>query len=61
MKHGGITIGPDEVVAMGKMTVAVFEILEKAWSSLDCSLIDMKIEFGVVPSTGEFVVKLFSC
>lgn len=56
MKHGGITIGPAEVTAMGKTTIAVFEILEKAWSSLDCSLIDMKIEFGVLPSTGEIVL-----
>jgi len=56
MKHGGVLIGLDEVKAMSKITVAVFEILEKAWSSLDCSLIDMKIEFGVIPSTGEIVL-----
>ena len=50
---GGLLIGPDEVDMMGRMTVTVFEILEKAWSSLDCALIDMKIEFGVIPKTGE--------
>ena len=40
---------------MGRMTVVVFEILEKAWASLDCSLIDMKIEYGITGS-GELVL-----
>ena len=52
MNVGGLLIGPDEVDIMGKMTVCVFEVLERAWSALNCSLIDMKIEFGV--HNGEF-------
>lgn len=37
---------------MTRMTLCVFEVLERAWASLDCSLIDMKIEFGINPQTG---------
>jgi phosphoribosylaminoimidazole carboxylase/phosphoribosylaminoimidazole-succinocarboxamide synthase len=47
LKVGGITICKDEVEFMNRTTVAVFEILERAWASIDCALIDMKIEFGV--------------
>ncbi|OWF52899.1 multifunctional protein ADE2-like [Mizuhopecten yessoensis] len=56
LRVGGILIGPDELDIMRKITVTVFEILERCWSSLDCSLIDMKIEFGVVKNTGEIVL-----
>ncbi|XP_076357247.1 PAICS bifunctional enzyme isoform X3 [Tachypleus tridentatus] len=55
-KFGGVTIGQDEVDIMLKMTRCVFEVLEKAWVSLDCSLIDMKIEFGVDSTTGEILL-----
>jgi len=54
MSVGGITIGKDEIDFMNRTTVTVFEILEKAWSSIKCALIDMKIEFGV--SDGELMV-----
>ncbi|XP_072040289.1 multifunctional protein ADE2-like [Amphiura filiformis] len=55
LTHGGVTIGQHEIDVMSKMTVTIFEVLEKAWSALDCSLIDMKIEFGI-NSTGEIVL-----
>jgi phosphoribosylaminoimidazole carboxylase/phosphoribosylaminoimidazole-succinocarboxamide synthase len=53
--YGSTVIGRTEYDKMAAMTVAIFEILEKAWSSLDCSLIDMKIEFGVDKNTGKIV------
>ena len=46
-KVNGLTIGQDEVDIMRRITVVVFEVLEKAWATRDCTLIDMKIEFGV--------------
>lgn len=43
----GLLIGQDEVDIMKRTTVLIFEILEKAWATRDCALIDMKVEFGV--------------
>lgn len=40
---------------MRQTTLLVFEILEKAWQTRDCALIDMKIEFGV-DETGTIVL-----
>jgi len=47
MTLAGLTIGAVELDVLSKTTVAVFEILERAWTAQDCTLIDMKVEFGV--------------
>ena len=39
--------GQDEVDIMRRTSILVFEILERMWSTRNCALIDMKIEFGV--------------
>ncbi|XP_068071481.1 bifunctional phosphoribosylaminoimidazole carboxylase/phosphoribosylaminoimidazole succinocarboxamide synthetase isoform X1 [Danio rerio] len=52
----GLTIGRCEVDIMSKSTVAIFEVLEKAWATQDCTLVDMKIEFGVNVTTKEIVL-----
>uniref|UniRef100_A0A8C5LZ31 Phosphoribosylaminoimidazole carboxylase n=1 Tax=Leptobrachium leishanense TaxID=445787 RepID=A0A8C5LZ31_9ANUR len=52
----GLVIGQAEVDIMNHSTVAIFEILEKAWSTQDCTLVDMKIEFGVDVTKKEIVL-----
>lgn len=39
----GLTIGQCEVDIMNRSTVAIFEILEKAWATQNCTLVDMKV------------------
>ncbi|XP_030759034.1 multifunctional protein ADE2 [Sitophilus oryzae] len=51
----GLKIGEKEVDYMARISVLVFEILEKVWQTRQCALIDMKIEFGV-DTSGELVV-----
>uniref|UniRef100_A0A668VDH1 PurE domain-containing protein n=1 Tax=Oreochromis aureus TaxID=47969 RepID=A0A668VDH1_OREAU len=52
----GLTIGQCEVDIMSRSTVAIFEIVEKAWATQNCTLVDMKIEFGVSVKSGEIVL-----
>ncbi|GBN37790.1 Multifunctional protein ADE2 [Araneus ventricosus] len=52
---GGLKIGKTEVEIMHKTTATIFEVLEKAWATLGCSLIDMKVEYGVT-TKGELVL-----
>ena len=40
-------LGSFEVDVMKKVALTVFEILEKAWALKNCTLVDMKVEFGV--------------
>ena len=46
-KFNGLTIGKDEFDIMKRTALVVFEILERAWATRNCALIDMKVEFGV--------------
>ncbi|XP_061681117.1 multifunctional protein ADE2 [Syngnathoides biaculeatus] len=55
-RPGGLAIGRCEVDIMSRSTVAIFEILEKAWATQNCTLVDMKIEFGVNVKTQEIVL-----
>ncbi|XP_060884666.1 multifunctional protein ADE2 isoform X1 [Labrus mixtus] len=52
----GLSVGQCEVDIMNRSTVAIFEILEKAWATQNCTLVDMKIEFGVNVKTKEIVL-----
>ncbi|PKU35612.1 hypothetical protein llap_14083 [Limosa lapponica baueri] len=53
---GGLSIGQTEVDIMARSTQAIFEILEKAWQPQNCTLVDLKIEFGVNVLTKEIVL-----
>jgi len=56
MEVGGLLIGEREIDLMSRATVTIFEILERAWATLGCSLIDMKIEFGVDEKTKDIML-----
>ncbi|XP_003708142.1 PAICS bifunctional enzyme [Megachile rotundata] len=46
-KLNELVIGKDEYDIMQRTALAVFEVLERAWATRHCALIDMKIEFGI--------------
>lgn len=39
---GGRSLKRSDIEKIGLMTTCVFEILERAWSKRDCTLVDMK-------------------
>ncbi|KAH8288920.1 hypothetical protein KR054_012048, partial [Drosophila jambulina] len=43
----GLLIGQDEIDIIRRTSLLVFEVLERAWQTKNCTLIDMKVEFGV--------------
>jgi phosphoribosylaminoimidazole carboxylase/phosphoribosylaminoimidazole-succinocarboxamide synthase len=53
---GGLLIGEREVDLMSRATVTIFEVLERAWTTSGCSLIDMKVEFGVDAHTKDIIL-----
>lgn len=54
-KFPDVDLREEEIEKMCMLTRLVFEVLERAWQSLDHALIDMKIEFGVTKQ-GEVVL-----
>jgi len=56
LKCGENVVKPYHVEQMSQMTVAIFEILERAWASCDVTLVDMKIEFGFVVGEDDVIV-----
>ncbi|XP_012554976.2 multifunctional protein ADE2 isoform X2 [Hydra vulgaris] len=53
---GGLTIGQFELDEITLVAKTCFEILEKAWASRNCVLVDMKVEFGVTIKNKEIVL-----
>lgn len=53
---GGRKVGKHELNIMGETAIAVFEILERAWATVDVALVDMKVEFGFNHKTGELLL-----
>lgn len=54
-----LVVGERQIVradldVMKQTTRCVFEVLEKMWMTLDCVLVDMKIEFGIDFETGQY-------
>ena len=52
---GTVVITKEKLALMLKQTSTIFEILERAWRTKDCTLVDMKIEFGVDEETGKLI------
>lgn len=56
LTHAGLTIGEHELNEITEKALACFQMLEKAWASRNCVLVDMKVEFGVTTKTKEIVL-----
>merc|ERR1719272_66016 len=55
LKAGGVEVDENIFEEMAVMQLLIFEILERAWAAHDCSLVDMKVEFGIT-SEGKLVL-----
>lgn len=51
-----IVLSESDVERMCSLTKLTFQLLERAWQTVDHSLVDMKVEFGVDTSNGEIVL-----
>lgn len=51
-----ITLTESDVERMCMLTRLVFQLLERAWQTLNHQLVDMKIEFGIDSASGEILV-----
>lgn len=51
-----IELTESDVERMCMLTRLIFQLLERAWQTLDHSLVDMKVEFGVDKKTGEIIL-----
>lgn len=56
LTHAGLIIGEHELNEITEKALACFQMLEKAWASRNCVLVDMKVEFGVTTKTKEIVL-----
>ena len=52
LNHGGLLITAEHIKEMFQISNLVFEVLERAWQTQNHSLIDMKIEYGVIEENG---------
>lgn len=51
-----LTLTDSTVLDLIRITTNVFLVLEEAWIQQDVALVDLKIEFGIDPRTGELLV-----
>ncbi|KAG8453770.1 hypothetical protein GDO86_000409 [Hymenochirus boettgeri] len=62
LRCAGLVIGKLEIDIMIRSTVAIFEILEKNWLAQDCTLVYIKIKFGVDVTKKEIIlVDIIDC
>nr|CDJ82087.1 SAICAR synthetase and 1-(5-Phosphoribosyl)-5-amino-4-imidazole-carboxylate (AIR) carboxylase domain containing protein [Haemonchus contortus] len=54
-EFNGVKIGKTEINLMKRMTSVIFKVLERCWAKHYCSLVDMKVEYGVT-TKGEIVL-----